>query len=62
MTTDRRLRGLIMPVLFIAAGIVLLLNTLDLVEWAIWPQLARFWPILVIGFGANLLLQHFRRT
>ncbi len=62
MTTDRRFRGIIMPLLFIVAGVVLLLNTLELVDWAVWPQLARLWPILVIGFGANLLLQHFRRA
>ena len=62
MPADRRFRGAIMPVLFIIAGVVLLLNTLDVVDWAIWPQLARLWPIIVIGFGASLLLQHFRRT
>jgi len=61
MTTDRRFRGIILPLLFIVAGIVLLLNTLELVDWSIWPQLARLWPIVVIGFGANLLWQHFRR-
>ena len=62
MMIDRRLRGAIMPVLFIVAGILLLLNSLELVEWAIWPKLARLWPVLVIGFGASLLWQHFRRT
>ncbi|MEE8592612.1 MAG: DUF5668 domain-containing protein [Candidatus Bipolaricaulota bacterium] len=62
MTTDRRLRGAILPATFIVAGVLLLLNTLDLVNWSIWPRLARLWPILVIGFGAQLLWQHFRRT
>ena len=62
MTMDRRFRGIILPLLFIVAGIVLLLNTLELVDWSIWPQLARLWPIVVIGFGANLLWQHFRRN
>ena len=62
MSSDRKLRGGIMPVLFIVTGVVLLLNTLDVVDWAIWPKVVRLWPILVIGFGANLLLQHFRRT
>lgn len=59
---DRRVRGAIMPVLFIVAGILLLLNSLELVEWSIWPQLARLWPVIIIGFGASLLWQHFRRT
>ena len=61
MATDRRLRGVILPGVFIVAGILLLLNTLELVDWAVWPKLARLWPILVIGFGAHLLWQHFRR-
>jgi len=62
MPADRRFRGAIMPVLFIVAGVVLLLNTLDVIDWAIWARLARLWPIVVIGFGVSLLLQHFRRT
>ena len=61
MATDRQLRRAILPVVFIVAGILLLLNTLDLVDWAIWPRVARLWPILIIGFGAQLLWQHFRR-
>jgi len=62
MPAERRLRGAIMPILFIIAGVVLLLNSLDIVDWAIWPQMARLWPVVVIGFGVSLLLQHFRRT
>lgn len=61
MITDRRIRGAIMPVLFIVAGILLLLNSLELIDWAIWPRLARLWPVVIIGFGASLLWQHFRR-
>ena len=62
MSSDRQFRGAILPVLFILIGAVLLLNTLDVIDWAIWPKVVRLWPILVIGFGANLLLQHFRRS
>ena len=62
MTTSRRFRGAILPLAFIVAGALLLLNTLDLIDWAIWPRLARLWPIVVIGFGVQLLWQHFRRT
>ncbi|MBE0636803.1 hypothetical protein IH601_12465 [Candidatus Bipolaricaulota bacterium] len=59
---DRRFRGAILPLAFIVAGILLLLNTLDLVDWAIWPKLARLWPVLLIGFGASLLWQHGRKS
>ena len=62
MAMDRRFRGSILPLAFIVAGILLLLNTFDLVDWAVWPRLARLWPVIVIGFGVSLLWQHFRRT
>ena len=62
MIADRRSRGAILPVLFIAAGILLLLNTLDVLAWDVWPQVARFWPVVVIAFGVNLLWQHLRRS
>ena len=62
MVMDRRFRGAVLPLSFIVAGILLLLNTLDIVDWSIWSRLARLWPVLVIGFGAQLLWQHARRT
>ena len=58
MSTDRRLRGAILPVAFIVIGVLLLLNTLHVVDWAIWSQLVRYWPVLVIGFGVHLLWRH----
>lgn len=62
MPTYRRFRGAIMPMVFIVSGILLLLNTLDLIDWYFWTQLARLWPIVVIGFGVHLLWRHFRRA
>ena len=44
------------PVLLIGIGIVLLLNTLGILEWSIWWMLLRFWPILIIAAGLDLLL------
>jgi hypothetical protein len=44
------------PVLLIAAGVVLLLNTLGILDWSVWWQLLRLWPILLIGAGLDLLL------
>jgi hypothetical protein len=61
MGIDRRYRGVVMPLVFIVAGVLLLLNSLDVLPWGVWQGVARLWPILVIGFGANLLWQHFRR-
>jgi len=50
-----------MPILFIAAGVVLLLNTLQVLDWGIWQDIAKLWPIAVILFGLNLLWVQFRR-
>jgi hypothetical protein len=44
------------PVLLIGAGVILLLNTLGILEWGIWWQLLRLWPILLIAAGLDLLL------
>jgi hypothetical protein len=44
------------PVLLIAIGIILLLNTLGILEWSVWWTLLRLWPILLIAAGLDLLL------
>jgi len=44
----------------VCAGIVLLLNTLQVVTWDIWSQISRYWPILVILFALNLLWHNIR--
>lgn len=40
----------------IFAGIIFFLNTLDLLPWAIWTELLRFWPLLLILSGLQILL------
>ena len=49
--------GFALPVLVIAAGVLLLLNTLDVVGWSVWRWVARLWPVLLIAGGALLLWQ-----
>lgn len=44
------------PVLLIAMGTILLLNTLGILEWSVWWTLLRLWPILLIAAGLDLLL------
>jgi len=61
MFKARRLSGAVLPLVFIAAGVILLLNSLDIVNWSVWSQISRLWPILVILFGLQLLWNHFRR-
>lgn len=47
---------LVGPILLIAVGGILLLNTLGIVEWTIWWSLIRLWPILLIVAGLDLLI------
>ena len=56
----RRCSGIVLPVLIVAAGIVLLLNTTGVLEWSAWSELGRLWPIAVILFGASILWNRFR--
>ncbi|MEN6369561.1 MAG: DUF5668 domain-containing protein [Thermotogota bacterium] len=56
----RHLSELILPLLVLGAGIVLLLNTLEVVSWAVWEDIARFWPVLLIAIGLSALLRGVR--
>lgn len=41
--------------LFIAVGCVLLLNNFGILSWDVWDILWRFWPLLIILLGLNLI-------
>ncbi len=56
----RRLSGIVLPLLIVAAGIVLLLNTTGVLSWSAWAELGRLWPVAVILFGLSLVWQRFR--
>lgn len=40
-------------------GVVLLLQSLDVLPWALWDTLWRFWPAILIVTGLSVLLRHF---
>jgi len=44
-------------VLLICVGFVLLLNTLDKLDWSIWWRILQLWPILLIAVGIELLFK-----
>jgi hypothetical protein len=52
----QRRTSLLGPVLLIATGVVLLLNTLGILEWGVWWDILRLWPVLLIAAGLELLL------
>lgn len=44
------------PVLLIAAGVVFLLNQLNVLPWSIWGQLWRLWPLVLVAIGLDMLI------
>lgn len=46
------------PVILIALGVIFLLNNLGLVELNAWGIVLRFWPILLIAVGLDILIGH----
>jgi hypothetical protein len=44
------------PVILILGGVVLLMNTLGILEWDIWWSILRLWPIFIVALGLDLLI------
>jgi hypothetical protein len=44
------------PILLIGAGVVLLLNTMGILDWSIWWSIVQLWPLLLIAIGVDLLI------
>ncbi|MBI2869327.1 MAG: hypothetical protein HYX96_05835 [Chloroflexi bacterium] len=45
-------------VILLFLGVVLLLQTLNIIPWAMWGRLWRFWPVVIIIIGLVVLLHH----
>jgi hypothetical protein len=43
------------PVLLILAGVLFLLNTLDILPWGVWGSLWRLWPLVLIAIGLDMI-------
>lgn len=57
MARSRRVRGsLLFPLVLIGAGVVLLLSNLGVIDADVWPELVRYWPVLVIALGIDILV------
>src|SRR5205807_1061054 len=46
----------VFPLLLVAVGVILLLNNLGVIPWAIWVALGQLWPIVLILLGVELLV------
>lgn len=44
------------PILLIAVGIILLLNTQGILSWSVWWDILRLWPVFLIAAGLDLLI------
>jgi len=56
----RQPSGIFLPLIIVAGGVVLLLNTTGVLSWSAWSELGRLWPIAVILFGLSLVWHRFR--
>ncbi len=58
MTARPRVAGLVLSLVLVAVGIVLLLNNLGVLHWAVWRRIIHFWPLVLVLSGAWLFWRH----
>ena len=49
----------IFGILVTSAGIILLLNTIGVIDWEVWADLWRLWPALLVLVGLKILIGSF---
>lgn len=49
-------RHVVGPLILLGAGILLLLNNLELVPWSVWRDLWPYWPVLLVLLGLEAML------
>lgn len=52
----RRRTSIVLPSILILLGMLLLLSNLGVVNWSVWAAIARFWPLILIAVGLELIL------
>jgi hypothetical protein len=53
---ERRPPSFFWPLLFIGAGVILLLANLGYLPWQSWNMLWRLWPLLLVALGIDLVI------
>lgn len=48
--------GIIGALFLIFFGILLLLNNLGIVDWTIWGEFWKFWPLILVLIGIEMIL------
>jgi hypothetical protein len=62
MNSRRNRPGVAGPLILIAIGVLLLLNQMGRLPWDIWMTLWRFWPVIFILIGVDILVGASRST
>ena len=42
---------------FVLIGIILLANTLEILEWSVWSNIIKLWPLLIVSLGLSLIFR-----
>jgi len=53
MKTNKIISGLT----FLLIGAILLANTLEMLEWSVWSNIIKLWPLLLVSWGMSLILR-----
>jgi len=53
MKANKIIKGLT----FLLIGTILLANTLEILEWSVWSNLIRLWPLLIVSLGLSLIFR-----
>ena len=53
MKANKIIKGLIL----ILIGIIFLANTLGILEWSVWSNIFKLWPLLLVSLGLSLILR-----
>jgi uncharacterized membrane protein YadS len=54
--SSKKPTNILWPLFIILLGFIFLLNNFDIIPWSIWNQLSRFWPVLMIFTGLEMLI------
>jgi len=53
MKANKIIKGLT----FLLIGTILLANTLEILDWSVWSNIIKLWPLLIVSLGLSLLFR-----
>jgi hypothetical protein len=53
MKANKIIKGLT----FLLIGTILLANTLEILEWSVWSNVLKLWPLLIVSLGLSLIFR-----